>query len=279
MVQGGGSQRDRRTVANKDRTGIMRRNLALAKQRAGKVTFGPGIAYDSPDLVEQIAHLGFDWVWLDWQHGQFTEATLNQALARFLAVESAPIVRVPGHEPGAINRVLDMGAMGVIVPMVQNPKQAAAAVEAAFYPPKGRRSAGGVRLELIGGSFETYAERANDEIMLVVMVETEAAIAEVRAIMGVPGIDVVLIGPFDLMLDVRGKGRDAAHHERLVEAVAAASQETGTAAGYVCTSAEMVERRLAQGFRFLNYGLDHFVLLDGMRAIRAQAEQWVKGGA
>src|SRR5262245_54485212 len=127
----------------------MRRNQALERQRAGGTTFGPCLVYDSADLVEQVAHLGFDWVWLDWQHGQFTEHTLNQALARFLALESAPIVRVKGNEPGTINRVLDMGASGVIVPMVQNAQEAA--VAAAFYPPKGRRSAGGVRLELIGG--------------------------------------------------------------------------------------------------------------------------------
>jgi len=245
----------------------MRRNQALGRQRAGQITFGPSLVYDSADLVEQVAHLGFDWVWLDWQHGQFTEHTLNQALARFLAVESAPIVRVKGNEPGTINRVLDMGAMGVIVPMVQN----------AFYPPKGRRSAGGVRLELIGGSFEAYTGSANDEIMLVVMVETEAAIAEVREIMQVPGVDVVLIGPFDLMTDVKANGHDAAHHERLVEEVAAASKATGTAAGYVCASAEIAERRLAQGFRFINYGLDHFVLLGGMGAIRDQARVWTSG--
>ena len=98
----------------------MRRNQALVRQRAGQTTFGPALVYDSADLAEQIAHLGFDWVWLDWQHGQFTEPTLNQALARFLMVDSAPIVRVKGNEPGTINRVLDMGAMGVIVPMVQN---------------------------------------------------------------------------------------------------------------------------------------------------------------
>jgi 4-hydroxy-2-oxoheptanedioate aldolase len=255
----------------------MRRNQALRRQRAGGTTFGPCLVYDSADLAEQVAYLGFDWVWLDWQHGQFTEHTLNQALARFLALDSSPIVRVKGNEPGTINRVLDMGAMGVIVPMVQDAEQAAAAVEAAFYPPKGRRSAGGVRLELIGGSFEAYTRSANDEIMLVVMVETEAAVAEVREIMQVPGVDVVLIGPFDLMTDVKAHGHDAAHHGRLVEEVAAASKATGTAAGYVCGTADDVERRLAQGFRFINYGLDHFVLLGGMGAIRDQTRAWANG--
>jgi len=255
----------------------MRRNQALVKQRAGRTTLGPALAYDSPDLAEQIAHLGFDWVWLDWQHGQFTEATLNNALARFLMLDSAPIVRVKSHEPGTINRVLDMGAMGVMVPMVQNAAQAAEIVRATYYPPEGMRSAGGVRLELIGGTFEEYAARANDEIMLVVMVETEEAIANVREIMRVPGVDVVLIGPFDLLTDVRAKGGDKARHEQLVLEVAAASKETGTPAGYVCETREMAERRIGQGFRFINYGLDHFVLLGGMREIRELAREWTGG--
>ncbi len=131
-----------------------------------------------------------------------------------------------------------------------------------------------MRLEFIGGSFEEYTRSANDEIMLVVMVETEAAITEVRVTMQVPGVDVVLIGPFDLMTDVKANGHDEAYHERLVETVAAASRATGTAAGYVCASAEMAERRLAQGFRFINYVLDHFVLLGGMGAIRDQTRAW-----
>ena len=84
----------------------MRPNPALAKLRAGGTTFGPALAYDSADVAEQIAHMGFDWMWLDWQHGQFTEHSLNDTLARFIAVDTAPVVRVKGNEPGTINRVL-----------------------------------------------------------------------------------------------------------------------------------------------------------------------------
>src|SRR5918994_1360688 len=78
----------------------MRSNIAKEKLRAGKVISGPAVSYGSADLAEQVAHLGFDWVWLDWQNGQWTEPTLNDTLARFLAVESTPIVRVKSHEPG-----------------------------------------------------------------------------------------------------------------------------------------------------------------------------------
>jgi 4-hydroxy-2-oxoheptanedioate aldolase len=112
--------------------------------------------------------------------------------------------------------------------------------------------------------------------MVVVMVETEEAIATVREIIAVPGVDVVLIGPGDLMIDVKARGHDEEHHEHLALEVAAGSKQTGVAAGYVCPTAEIAERRLAQGCRFLNYGLDHFVLLGGFGEIRDQARRWAQ---
>ncbi|HEX2037721.1 MAG TPA: aldolase/citrate lyase family protein [Chloroflexota bacterium] len=252
----------------------MRRNRALAKLRDGRVISGPILSFDSPSLAEQLAHLGFDFVWLDWQHGQWAEHTLNDALARFLATESTPLVRVKGHEPGTINRVLDMGAMGVVVPYVQDAAQARAAVQAAYYPPRGIRSGGGVRLGLIGDSSAEYLAQANDEIMVGVMLETEAAIARAEEIMTVPGVSFALIGPSDLMIDVKANGHDEAEHERLVLHVAEVSKRTGVPAGNVCRSKEDAQRRIAQGFRFINYSSDGAVLLAGMRQLLADARDW-----
>ena len=253
----------------------MRKNPGLAKLRAGGVSAGPGVSFGSPDIAEQAASVGFEWVWLDWQHGQWTESALNNALARFLAFETAPIVRVKGHELGTINRVLDMGAMGVIVPMVQNAEQARYVAQAAYYPPLGMRSVGGMRLGLYaGGTPAEYQRQANDEIMLVVMVETEEAIGNITEIMSVPGVDVALIGPADLMIDVKANGHDAARHEELVLQVAAAAQETGTAAGYVCQSHEEANTRVGQGFRFVAHGSDRAAVQAAFRAALADSRSW-----
>lgn len=253
----------------------MRKNTALAKLRAGKVIAGPMITWGSPDLTEYVAHLGFDWVWLDWQHGQFTEPTLNDTLGRFLAVESTPLVRVKSHEPGTINQVLDMGAMGVIVPMVENAEQAQAVTRPAYYPPLGTRSGGGARLALIGGSgVSEYFACANEELMLILMVETEEAIANVESIMRVSGVHVVLVGPGDLMMDVRAHGHDEAHHERLVQKVLEASRRAGIAAGYVCSTQETVEKRKAEGFRFLCCTSDFNIVDRGFREIRERSKDW-----
>jgi 2-keto-3-deoxy-L-rhamnonate aldolase RhmA len=235
------------------------------------MTSGISVGLDSPDLAELAAHAGFEYVWLEWQHGQFSEHTLNNAIARFLPVETAPIVRVKSHEPGAINHVLDMGAMGVIVPMVETAAEARAIAHVTYYPPLGRRSTGGMRLGLLG---DDYTERANDEMLLVVMVETESAINNVHEIMAVPGVDVVLIGPGDLMLDVQAQGKDAAYHEHLVQQVLTASQQTGVAAGFVCPSLEVADERVAQGFRFVSCGSDSGLLRTGFQSILQHTRTW-----
>ena len=271
----------------------MRRNESLAKLKAGKVISGPMVIYDSPSLAEQVAHLGFDFTWLDWQHGQWSEHTLNDALARLLAAPSTPLVRVKGQEPGTINRVLDMGAMGVVVPYVQEADQARAAVQAAYYPPLGIRSGGGVRLGLIGDGSADYYANANSEIMLGLMVETEHAIARVEEIMRVPGVSFVLIGPGDLMIDVTSRGGDeqpstraagaqgvrdsgwaGAKHEALVQQVAAASKRTGTPCGYVCPTRESAEQRIKEGFTFINYASDNAALMGALRHMKEHTTGW-----
>lgn len=257
-----------------DWKGSMKRNQALARLREGRPINGAAIVYDSPSMVEQAALVGLDYLWLDWQHGQWSEHTLNDALARCLHSETAPIVRVKGNEPGTINRVLDMGAMGVIVPYVQDADQARAAVQAAYYPPLGMRSGGGVRLGLIGDGVADYFAHANEEVLLAVMVETEHAIANVEAIMRVPGVSIVLIGPGDLMIDVKAHGGDEVRHEALVLEVADASRRTGTPCGYVTGSPDEATRRVRQGFTFINCGSDFGSVDTGLRAAAALARSW-----
>ena len=252
----------------------MRPNPALAKLKAGKVISGPMVVFDSPSLAEQIAHLSFDFTWLDWQHGQWSEHTLNDALARLLYAPTTSLVRVKGQEPGTINRVLDMGAMGVVVPYIQEAEQARAAVQAAYYPPLGIRSGGGVRLGLIGDGSADYYANANAEIMLGLMVETEHAIARVEEIMRVPGVSFVLIGPGDLMIDVTSRGGDAARHEALVQQVAAASKRTGTPCGYVCPTRGSAEQRIREGFTFINYASDNAALQSTLRTMKSHTTSW-----
>jgi 4-hydroxy-2-oxoheptanedioate aldolase len=236
----------------------------------------PGITFGSPDIVEHVAYLGFDGLWLDWQHGTWTEPVLADALARLLPATTAPIVRVRSHDWGVICSALDMGAMGIIVPMVQNVADARAAVQATKNPPLGRRSLAGVRVGLVAGkgSFDEYIEHANEEILLAVMVESEEAVANVRAIMEVPGVDVVFVGPGDLMLDVRKHGHAAAFHEELLQQVADAARATGVAAGLPVGDRAEAERRIAQGFRLIALGSDYAALIAGLSQTLEESRAW-----
>lgn len=256
----------------------MRPNMLLRKLRQGQVVVCPLLVYGAPDLAEQVAHLGFDGVFIDAQHGSWTEPGLLDALGRFLATDCTPLVRVRAADPAAINFALDMGAQGVVVPMVQTAEQARLAVQGAYYPPAGQRSGGGARLGLLGDGVMDYFARANDETLLVVMLETEAAIDNAAAIAGVPGVDVLLIGPGDLAIDARARGRDEAHVERLVERVATVAQRAGLAAGYVCGTPEAAQRRIAQGFRFLCYGSDWGIVDAGFRRLRDESRAWAAPG-
>jgi 4-hydroxy-2-oxoheptanedioate aldolase len=253
----------------------VRTNRTLAKLRRDEVAVGPFMTVGSPDLAELTAHAGFDFVFLDWQHGEWTEATLNSALARFQAAESDPLVRVKGHEPGTINRVLDMGALGAIVPMVETPEQAALAAAASRYPPRGQRSGGGNRIGLLdeAGAWG-YFERANEAILLTVMVESQAAVERAGEIAAVPGVDVVLVGPGDLLLDRRARGGSEADVERLVARLPEAVRGAGKSAGYVCATPEAARLRIDQGYRLITYQSDVGAVQAAWRAAREQSQGW-----
>jgi 4-hydroxy-2-oxoheptanedioate aldolase len=146
----------------------------------------------SPLMAEVMGHVGFDWLGVDLQH---SETNLAQIQGMFQAVSSTPAMpftRVAGNDIILIQRVLDLGAYGVIVPYVQTVEEAQTAVRAAKYPPLGERSWGPIRGALYGGG--DYFEHANAETVVIVMLETRQAVARARDILSVPGIDGCFIG-------------------------------------------------------------------------------------
>src|SRR5262245_46688938 len=238
----------------------MRTNLARQKLRSGGIISGPSLYYPAPEIAEEAAQHGFDFVWIDWQHGAWTESSINAALASFVHVESVPLVRTLGSDPAWIGRMLDLGALGVIVPMVETAEQCEAIVRSAKFPPRGRRSATGVRTaHHAGQSPFDYTENANDQILTVVMVETVLGVANVREMMSVPDIDCILIGPYDLSRSL-GVPMGDLREEELVRQVLEATKATGVAAGYVTNTPSEARQRVAEGFRMVCPGHDISVL-------------------
>lgn len=246
----------------------MRTNLARKKIREGGLISGPSLYYPSPEIAEEAVQHGFDFVWLDWQHGAWTEPTLNAALASFVHVDTVPLVRTLGPDPVWIGRMLDLGALGVIIPMVETAEQCEAIVRAAKFPPRGNRSATGLRTAYHANhDYFDYTMNANNEILTIAMVETVRSIGNVREMMAVPDIDCVLIGPYDLSLSM-GVPMGDPREEELIQKVLLASKETGVAAGYVTDSPDEAERRAAQGFRMVCPGHDISVLPQAFREMK-----------
>jgi 4-hydroxy-2-oxoheptanedioate aldolase len=172
-----------------------------AKLAAGQAAFGMSVMIPSPQLVEMAAGVGFDWVLIDCEHGTIT---LESAELMIMAAEASgvtPIVRPRTKAAQDIVEVMDRGAAGVQVPHVITKTDAQAAVDAVKFHPIGRRSlAAGTRASGYGyrGSLDAYTRTANQETLVCVQIEDEAALGNIEDIMGVDGIDVFFIGPSDL---------------------------------------------------------------------------------
>jgi 4-hydroxy-2-oxoheptanedioate aldolase len=226
-----------------------------------------------PLTVETLAHAGFDAVALDMQHGAVTAGELLTALQAVSTSAATPIVRVPWNEPAAIMKALDLGAYGIICPMIETVADVEQFVAACRYPPQGMRSYGPTRARLYAGS--DYAAPANATVLAIAMIETRAAMENLDAILAVPGLDAVFVGPADLSQAFGGPpGADWEEGvvppllERIVSAAAAA----GVPAGIFTRSPEYAARMVARGFAFATIDSDIGYLEQGAaRALRSFA--------
>jgi 4-hydroxy-2-oxoheptanedioate aldolase len=245
----------------------MRQNIALAKWRRNEPSVGAWLSLANVHTAEMIANAGFDWVVLDLQHGLLEYGDLLRMLPAISTTETTPLVRVASNNLPEINKVLDAGAMGVIVPLVNTPEQAAAAVSACRYPPDGTRSFGPTRAALYGG--RNYAAEANGQIACIVMIETQEGLDNLEAIVATPGLGGVYVGPSDLALSLGLPPRgdtDEPRHLAAVERILAACKRQQVPAGIHTGGLEWSKRRLAMGFDFVTLGSDAGFMMQAVSA-------------
>jgi 2-keto-3-deoxy-L-rhamnonate aldolase RhmA len=179
----------------------MRQNLLKARLREGTTAFGVMLNLPSPEIVELAGLLGFDWVFIDAEHGPMGVEMCEQMVRAAETAGITPMIRLPYPDPLLINRYLDTGAMGVLFPHMKSVERTQAAVGGLKYHPMGHRGAGsgtraadyGLRLSAVD-----YAKWANAETMLFGIIEDKEAVDELPDILKVDGLDGVLIGPSDL---------------------------------------------------------------------------------
>lgn len=230
----------------------MRKNTAKQLLQAGRPAVGVWINWPSVCAAEALATVGWDWLVVDTEHGAIDLETLQNLFIAIGSTPTIPMCRVPWNDPKDIKRVLDAGALGIVVPMVCSAEDAEKAVKAAKYPPEGIRSSGGGRWRYWAGP--DYTEHANDEIMVVVMIEHVDAVRRAEEILSVKGVDACFIGPNDLAWSMgvpHGKARGTPEHQALIEEVLRAAKKVGVPAGIHCGSPEEVNQRIDQGFQFL----------------------------
>ena len=208
--------------------------------------FGPALLLGSTRVAEAVAQAGYDFAMVDCQHGDFHKQSMTDAVHALLRSPTAPLVRVADNQPGLINDALDAGALGVVVPMVETPEQAAAAVRAALYPPDGARSKGpwpGV----IHGS--KYYDAIGRRVQVVVMIETPEAVARADAILATPGVSLCLVGTSDLSFCM-GCARTAPQFRQALQRVLEAGARHKVPIGAAVPDAELARTWLELGFRF-----------------------------
>ena len=217
---------------------------------SGKPAIGAWCVIPGSFTAEAVAAAGFDWVCIDAQHGLIGYQEMLGML-QAVAVTGVPsLVRVPWNDPGWIMKALDAGAAGVIVPMVNSPEEAEAAVGACRYPPLGFRSWGPTRASLHAASYSP--DSANRSVICAVMVETVPALDRLDEIVSVPGVDAVFIGPSDFALSMGFAPRsDETEHRRRLEGVPTVCRKRGVVPGIACGSAELLARWRGAGYTML----------------------------
>jgi 4-hydroxy-2-oxoheptanedioate aldolase len=233
----------------------MKSNFVRAKLRRGESSLGTWLVLPDPMAARLMGRVGFDWLTVELEHAPVSIETAAQSFIAIAAGGTAPLVRVPWNSPENIKRVLDNGAWGVVAPMVNSRAEAEAAVAAARYQPLGARSVGG---QLHAASFETdpatYYARANEEILLVVMIEHVQAVENAEAILSVPGVDAFFIGPNDL---TNSMGRppvfesDDPEFVGILRRLLDLGRRFGVASGIHVADAAAAARRRAEGFQMI----------------------------
>ncbi|MDA0664031.1 MAG: aldolase/citrate lyase family protein [Proteobacteria bacterium] len=244
----------------------MRPNKIKQMWRDGKPTTLGWLSIAHGFSAELMARQGFDALCVDLQHGTSELGDILPMLQAISQTETTPIVRVAWNDPAAIMKALDLGAYGIIVPLVNNAAEAAKALAACRYMPVGMRSSGPVRAAHYGGA--NYFEEANDEIIVMAMIETQEGLANLDEICATPGLDAVYIGPADLSyalgMPPRADNPDP-KHLATCDRILAAAHKAGIKCVMHCAGAEFAAGAIKRGFDMVMLTSDMNCMIAGAR--------------
>jgi 4-hydroxy-2-oxoheptanedioate aldolase len=232
----------------------------------GETAYGGWLSLYDDYAASMMGDVGFDYLVVDMQHGLADYTQASRLLQSVAISDSVPMARVPWNDPSIIGRVLDAGALGIVVPMVNSAEEAAAAAEACRYAPDGARSWGPTRAARLHGDYQTAA--ANDTVLCIPMIETAQAVAAIDDILAVPGIDAIYVGPADLSLTygLPPAGDNEGPFVIALEKILDACTRHGVVPG-IHANAALAPKRRSQGFRMITVGSDAQALAQGAAAM------------
>jgi len=233
----------------------MKKNIVREKLARGDTSVGTWLNLAEPAAAQLMARTGFDWLTVELEHSHTSLEDAARSFAIIAAWGCVPLARLPINSAENIKRVLDTGAWGVIVPLVNSRAECEAVVRAARYRPVGQRTIGG---QLGPANFATdaatYFAKANNEILVVVMAETAEAVANIDDILSVPGIDAVFVGPNDLHASLGvapAFDSDLPAFNDALARILASAKKHGVAPGIHVADAAQAKRRMAEGWQFI----------------------------
>ena len=237
--------------------------------KEGKKTAGSWLQMASPISAEIIARAGFDWVIIDLEHGPGDIMTLISQFQAVNGSDTVPIVRVPWNDFVLIKRVLDSGAYGILIPYVNTRKEAEAAVRACKYPPEGIRGiAGSTRAAWFNRNAMNYFSRANDEILIIVQIETRMAVENLDEILEVSGVDGLFVGPMDLATNLGHIYNPAVPEvQSVILSIEEKVKKTDKFLGTISTDWRQAKQLFARGYRLIS------LMADGNALAAAAAEK------
>jgi 2-dehydro-3-deoxyglucarate aldolase len=230
-----------------------------AKLAQKDLTIGSWLSWGFSPITEVMAKAGFEWLVIDLEHTAIDYAEAHQLIQTIDLAGCVPLVRVGNNDPLIIKRVLDSGAEGIIVPMVNTADEAKRAVDAAYYPPRGTRGVGLSRAQGYGLAFDDYRKRALERTIVIVQIEHILGVKNLEAILSVDGVDGFIVGPYDLSGSLNEPGNfdhpDVLKALHRVQKVMRMADKPG---GYhvVHTNHDELLNRISEGYRFIAYGDD-----------------------
>lgn len=234
------------------------------KFKSSQVSIGTWMSLGNTGIAEIFVNAGFDWVAIDLEHSAISIRQAEELIRIVSMGNASPIVRLTGNDPNQIKRIMDAGAHGIIVPMVNTAKEASDAIAACHYPPLGTRGVGLSRAQNYGNGFKEYYKWQKTEPLIVIQIEDIRAVPNLEDIFNVKGVDAYMIGPYDLSCSMGIPGEfDNPEFKKVLNRIKKTAKKVGLPAGIHLVEPDVssLKKLIKEGYLFIAYSVD-FRMID-----------------